>query len=118
MRLADEEVRAAYYCASELLRSRRLGGRPIPLWLRRWHARLDAEVRLSRTRQEFDGAPAELTAEDLWIGTPEAAALLGWSLRQVQRRAADLDGQMIAGRYMFRESAVRTYREELRHGNS
>ena len=117
MRLCEDEIRAAYYCASEILRSRRLGGQPIPAWLRRWHARLDAELKLSRTRQDFDDAPAE-SGQELWIGTPEAAALLGWSLRQVQRRATDLEGRIIAGRYVFRESTVRTYAEELRRGDS
>ena len=115
MRLCEGEIRAAYYCASEILRSRRLGGQPIPAWLRRWHARLDAELKLSRTRQDFDAPAAELeAAQDLWIGTPEAAALLEWSQRQVQRRAPDLQGQMVAGRYMFRESVVRAYKEGLR----
>jgi hypothetical protein len=119
VKLGDQEIRAAYYCASEILRSRRLGGQPIPAWLRRWYARLDAELKLSRTRQDFDAPAAELAAaQDLWIGTPEAAALLGWSLRQIQRRATDLEGRIIAGRYVFRESTVRTYAEELRRGDS
>jgi hypothetical protein len=115
MKLIDEEIRAACYCASEVLRGRRLGGQPIPPWLRRLHQRLDTEVRMSRTRQEFDDAPAELDTHDSWIGSPEAAALLGWSLRRVQRRASDLDGRIIAGRYVFRESVVRRFAEELCH---
>ena len=118
MRLADGQLRAAYYCAAEVLRSRRLAGQPIPDWLHRWHARLDDEVRMSRTRQDFDASPAESEEQDLWIGSPEAATLLGWSLRQVQRRASDLAGRIIAGRYMFRESEVRLYAKELQRGDS
>ena len=39
------------------------------------------------------------------------------SARTVQRRAADLDGRLVAGQYVFRESALRAYAEAaLKHG--
>ncbi len=40
-RLSDDDVRAAYYCASEVLRGRRLRGQPVPPWLAALVGRLD-----------------------------------------------------------------------------
>lgn len=112
-RLSDDDVRAAYYCASEVLRSRRLRGQPVPPWLAALVGRLDDEVRASRTRQEIVGEQPQLEPK-AWIGSAEAAALLGWSRRQVQRRAADLDGSRIGGRWLFREAVVIEYAEGRR----
>jgi hypothetical protein len=84
-----------------------------------WYRRLDREVKMSRTRQESERELRESNKDsDSWIGSPEAAKHLGWSTRQVQRRATDLDGRYFGGRYLFRESTVMEYAEELRHGNS
>lgn len=103
--LSDDDIRGAYYCCAEVLRGRRLRGQPVPSWLRALYDRLDNEVRASRTRQESGSAEPELKPDE-WIGTAQAAVLLGWSRRRVQRRAADLDGQIVGGRWLFRESAV------------
>lgn len=109
-----EKVRVDYYCAAEVVRTRRRIGQPIPGWLRRHYEQLEAEVRMSRTRQQIGCDGPSLNMMDKWIGSPEAAAVLGWSKRQVQRHAADLDGQIISGRWLFREAAVRQYAEGLR----
>lgn len=107
MRLTDDEnlIRGAYYCCAEVLRNRRLSGQPVPAWLPTLYARLDAEVRVSRARHEIGCQLREL--EDEWIGTAEAAAILGWSQRRVQRRATDLGGQVVSGRWLFRESLLK-----------
>lgn len=117
MRLDDDAVRAAYACAAESLRNRVNQNVPVPFWLQSLYGRLDLEVRLSRTRQETDWDGEESEEKDSrWIGSPEAAAILGWSTRKVQRLAPDLDGQLTAGRWLFRESAVTDYAEAMRDG--
>lgn len=116
MNLPADELRAAYYCAAEVVRRRQLVGQPIPEWLHRHFDQLDAEVRLSRSGQEFDIAVGQLahsgpTSPSL-ISAHEAAQILGISKRQVQRLAADLDGQLIGGRWLFERETVETYATE------
>jgi hypothetical protein len=112
--LTDSDLHAAYYCTAELVRSRRLGCRPIPAEVRRLYDRLTVEItlRMSRPRQEFDCNRAQLDS-DKQIGAAEAAMILKWTKRRVQRRAADLDGQIVGGRWLFREHTVIEYREGL-----
>lgn len=112
-RLSDEDLRAAYYCAGEVLRGRRLRGQPIPAWLRTLFDHLDSEVRASHTRQQSRSDETQLKSDD-WIGSGQAAVILGWSQRRVQRRAADLDGRSIGGRLAFREAVVVEYAEGRR----
>jgi hypothetical protein len=117
--LSDDDLRAAYFCAAEVVRISRLGGRPISAGVRSFYDRLGVEirVRLSRSRQEFDCVPEQLSV-DRRIGAAEAAMILGWSKRQVQRRCADLDGEKVGGRYLFRESIVTEYAEEKHDARS
>jgi len=110
-----DELRAAYYCAAEVLRTRNLSGQPIPLWLRRHYAKLDTGIRsMSESGHESDCDSTQLETDGL-ITAREAAVMLGRSKRQVQRIAADLGGQNIAGRWLFNPAAVREYAEEMRH---
>lgn len=104
----DFDVRAAYTCVAEVVRRRVRCGEPVPAWLRAHYARLDVQVRLSPPRQDPEGSGAE---SEEWIGSSDAATLLGWTTRQVQRLAADLDGRIVAGRWMFRTDTVCAYRE-------
>lgn len=114
--MTGDELQAAYHCAAEVLRYRVMRGQPVPAWLKAHYQQLDNEVRSSRTRQETDTAGEQLEPE--WIGTVEAARLLNWTPRQVQRLAADLDGRMCSGRWMFRSQAVRDYAEGTRNGTA
>jgi excisionase family DNA binding protein len=112
--LTDDDVRAAYYCTAELLRTRRLGSLPVPPAVRRLHDRLELELRsvVTRSRQEFGSGGEQLNA-DGQIGTAEAAELLGWSKSTVLRRANDLDGENVGGRWIFHRSTVAEYAEEV-----
>lgn len=109
---SDDVLRAAYYCAAEVIRLRRLGGKPVPDWLRRHYSHLDAEVRVSHTRQESEGARTH--SESTLIGTGEAADMLGWHIRKVQRLATDLGGHRVAGRLVFSSIEVHEYAEGLK----
>ncbi|WP_280471669.1 helix-turn-helix domain-containing protein [Nocardia cyriacigeorgica] len=111
--MTDDEIRAALYCASEVIRTRQQHAQPVPDWLRRHRAALTAAVEQSVTGQEASGAGSHSeTAENL-IGTREAAAILGCSKRQAQRLAADLDGWLVGGRWVFRRTDVDRYRQEV-----
>lgn len=109
----DSGLKAAYYCCSEVMRSRQRTGQPIPSWLRQHYDQLDAEVRLSQSRHEFD-CGGEQSEPENWITAKEAALMLGCSKRTVLRIAADLDGRMIGGRLLFEQSTVAEYAEEKR----
>lgn len=109
------DLHAAYYCASALIRSRKRTGEPIPSWLRQHHARLDAEIRrMSRAGHESLSDTEELHPMDDLITAREAGEILGVSKRQTQRLAADLDGQIVGGRWLFSRSAVAEYMEGKR----
>jgi hypothetical protein len=99
-------VQAAYYCSSALIRNRQRTGEPVPDWLRQHHAQLDAEIRgLSRTRHHDDEIDCDL-GESNQIGAREAAVLLGWSIRKVQRRKEDQGGRLVGGGLIFDRSAI------------
>lgn len=103
-----DRLHAAYHCAAEVIRRRRLTGQPVPAWLRQHYAELDAAVRMSRSGHESDSATAELEPVDQ-ITANEAAAIVGKSKRQTQRLAADLGGRIVGGRWLFDRAAVTEY---------
>jgi hypothetical protein len=86
--------------------------KPVGLWLVKLIRRLELEVAVSSSRHEWDCVDSESEHDD-WIGTADAARLLGWHPRQVQRRHADLNGRKVSGKLVFRESVVREYAEAL-----
>ncbi|WP_448459482.1 helix-turn-helix domain-containing protein [Mycobacterium syngnathidarum] len=49
---------------------------------------------------------------DVSIDTDEASRILGCSTRHVRRRASDLDGIRIGGRWIFQRRTVVEYAEE------
>jgi hypothetical protein len=110
MELSAGELRQLAYCVSAVLRARRRQNQ-VRSWLVDLDRRLTAEI-VSRARR---GTVSAEPHSDVWIGSPRAAEILGWSKRQVQRRAADLDGQIVAGRWLFRESTVHEYARGLGH---
>ncbi|ULP45942.1 hypothetical protein [Mycolicibacter virginiensis] len=117
MILNATDIRAAYFCVAAVIRGRELHNHEVPPPVRALFNRLDAEVRMSRTRHESASDGRQSKHQDL-IGVAEAAAVLGWSTRKVQRLAADLDGEMITGRWIFSKSKVDQYREGLADGGS
>jgi hypothetical protein len=113
--LPADDIRAAYYCAAAVIRSRQRTGAPIPDWLRRHFDQLDTEIRassMSRSGHQFNDAVREL-ASGLTspIGADEAAQILGISKRQAQRLAADLGARLVGGRWLFERDVVDDYAE-------
>jgi hypothetical protein len=115
MNLTGDDLRAAYYVASEVIRTRRRTGQPIPDWLRKHYTLLDAAMRVSPTRQPVveNGAPDQHSRDDI-IGSREVAAMLNLTERQVQRRAAQLGGTRVCGRLLFLRADIADHAEGRR----
>jgi hypothetical protein len=109
--LSDDDTEWALYCVNELVDRRRRAGVPVLHRMVKLARRLDFAALMSRTGHESDVGATELEAECL-IGSREAAAFLGLSTRQVRRLTADLDGEIVGGRLVFRRSTVVEYAEE------
>jgi hypothetical protein len=117
----DVDTQAAYYCAASLVRRRTRTGEPIPAWLRQHHAGLDAEIRgMSRRGHEggeIGPSSGQLEVQTL-IGTKEAARLLSWSTKKVERHRRGLGGQLVSGRLIFDRSKVLEYARRIKNGRS
>jgi hypothetical protein len=70
---------------------------------------------MSHEGHESDRVGAALDTDDL-VTTGEAANLLGLSDRQTRRLRSDLDGEMVAGRMVFRRATIIEYAQERRDG--
>lgn len=121
MILDDGELWWLLYCCGNEQRYRSTGQRglrrPISAPLGRLIRRLELEAATSRSRQDESDA-LSLSNYEEWIGTRTAASILGWSTRKVQRRAADLEGQLTSAGWIFPASAVVEYAEALTDGKS
>jgi hypothetical protein len=107
MHLTDDHARAARYCVSETVRRRLLAGIPVPAWLRT----LDHHLARSVDGPETEVVQQQSKLSDQPIDTAEAAAIIGCTDRHIRRIAADLDGQRIAGRWIFHRPNVTDYAE-------
>ncbi|MEN4399373.1 hypothetical protein ACNQR7_26955 [Mycolicibacterium senegalense] len=105
MILDDGEVEAAYYGLASLIRERTIAHRSVPSEVRELERRLDARVRMSRSGHIFGESLDGPSPSEAWIGTVKAAALLGISPRQMQRRGPEL-GRYNGGRWFFPESVI------------
>ncbi|KMV22378.1 helix-turn-helix domain-containing protein [Mycobacterium heckeshornense] len=115
MTLDETDLRAAYFCVAEVVRRRRLSGQPIPSWLRGHFDRLDRAVRAAAASTSgHESGCAEQELQQQWLTATQAAQALGVSARHVRRLAADLDGQLVGGRWLFPAAAVSEYAAERR----
>lgn len=117
MRLSDDDVERALFCVNEVVGSRLRADVPVPWWMWQLANRLDLSSLtsgMSPSGHESDGGSEAL--ETSLIGTQEAANLLGLSTRHVRRLAADLDGENVRGRMVFKRSTVVEYAQEKRNG--
>ena len=114
MTLDDEQTRAAYYVAAEVIRSRQRTGQPIPAWLRKHYDRPDTAVRGMAPRghsvaENGDGGTQSQHEQHDVIGSREVGAMLSIAPRQVRRRAGQLGGVLVAGRLLFLRETVAEY---------
>lgn len=108
-----DELRWLYYCVGAAIREREIQHRHVTPCLQRLFNRAHAAV--SDLGHESD-CGAEQSEPDVPITAREAADILGVSKRQCQRLAADLDGQLVDGRWQFSRAAVVEYQEGRTHG--
>jgi uncharacterized membrane protein YccC len=100
--LTERQIRHALYCAAEELRARQAGKPPGPApWNHDLLRALKHELALTHSRRAKPESETQSTHDDHEIGTAQAAQLLGWPRRRVQRRAFELGGRPVAGRFLF-----------------
>jgi hypothetical protein len=103
--LAGDDLRAAYYCVSEILRSRRRTGASIPGWLRRHFDQLDAEIHLS-SRGHGNSYDTEQPAT---LSTMQVAEMLHRNEKWVRRHRELLGGHKDGDRWRYPRAAVVEY---------
>ncbi|MDX6307026.1 MAG: hypothetical protein QOI06_72 [Nocardioidaceae bacterium] len=110
--------RLALFCSEEELKVRRNGKAPgLQPWNHEVVTELAREVALLSSQQSAVPDSSELDHESTdWIGSQQVSSIIGWNIWTVQRRASDLDGRKVAGKYVFRESVVRDYADGLTDG--
>ncbi len=115
MNLSPLETRAVYY----VLEVYREAGQPWTNSVAALHRAVTHAIRgLSQERQCSVVAQEDSTHVQ-YVGSRIAAQILGWSVRRVQRHAADLDGRKLNPRqYMFPLNAVIEYRDNLQKGGN
>lgn len=101
MNLTDDQAAAVRYVVADTIRRRRLGGVPIPGWLR------SLDVEMSSRGLESTAAQSDSVQQP--ISSAQAAKLIGCTRRHVSRIANDLDGLLVAGRWMFDPATVAEY---------
>ncbi|UQE75799.1 hypothetical protein MYK68_04085 [Gordonia sp. PP30] len=106
MEISTDQVALVRYVVAEFVRRRQLCGQPVPERVRR----LLAEVSAHGTSRR-DAQPHSKPETDDLIDTAQAAQIIGVSTRRIRGIAADLDGQQIAGRWVFARRAVTEYAE-------
>lgn len=109
--LDEAEARAIAIVLSDVIRDYAKAGRPTPRRVVALYRRIDQACSVSSRRHVERVCREELG--DKRIGSRQAAALLGWNVRRVQRLRADLGGELVGDRLVFDERAVREYAEAL-----
>jgi hypothetical protein len=109
MRLSGPEVRVAYYCLATMIRARRDVPGPVADLFDRLHTEFH---RMSQPRHEITEETGD-PGSSKWIGTSEAAALLGLHDRTIQRSAEKLGGEVVSGVLVFDRATVVAHKDRL-----
>jgi hypothetical protein len=109
-----EVVQAITLVFGGLIRERAVAGRPTPTGILGLYRLLDVAVQCVSSRRQREVLRRE-QSEVSRIGSKQAAAILGWEIRRVQRHTADLDGELVGDRWRYDERTVREYAKALQH---
>lgn len=113
MTLDERFLRLALWCANQELTARRGGKTPgVQPWNAELVRALKLELAVSGSRQD-DVVGVQLSKHEEWIGCRDAATILGWTTRQVQRRASGLEGRKTSAGWIFPASVVEEYAKGL-----
>ncbi|MDX1878217.1 hypothetical protein SBE55_10345 [Mycolicibacterium sp. 141076] len=117
--LNERHLELVLYCCGQELAARRAGKKPgVQQWNSEVIRAVELELAVTRTRQS-ERARDSCSKYEHWIDSTVAAGILGWSLRRVQRHAADLDGHKIAsGAWLFPATVVYEYAAGLKDGRA
>lgn len=106
MKLSDgDRLKAAHYCAQEVVRRRRLTGEPIPGWLTQHYQELDVEIGLSASGHENSCSAAKSDT----LSSVEVAQKLHKPERWVRRHPELLGGIKHGDRWRYSRGAVEQY---------
>lgn len=110
MKLTPTEIRAGVF----VMRLFRQSANRVPPSVAALAERLETAVRVGDASPWRQSAPAEPSCSQRveLIGTAEAARILGWTMRRVQRHAADLDAVWLGDRLAYPAERVRELREQ------
>lgn len=111
MNLTGDELRAAYYCVSEIVRSRQRTGASIPEWLKRHYNQLDAEIRASAHGHESSCG----TEESDTLSTMQVAELLHRNEKWVFHHREELGAHKDGDRWRYPRAAVAEYERSATH---
>lgn len=111
MTLSERTLWQSLTCALEYRQARQRSNSPGRLdWIDQTITELStALAAVSRSRQSSKGDQQDSDDDDL--SARQVAAMTGWTLRRVQRRASELGARKVDGRLLFRESAIREHIE-------
>lgn len=106
--LTDVDLRRCLFAVIELHeRQRRKEAPRRASWTREMIEKLVAAItEVSQPRQATLSAPSCSEHADLLLSARQVSARLGWSLRRVQRHAAELGGRLVDGRLVFSVDAI------------
>lgn len=99
----NDDEPPALHCARLALGHYQHNRIPVPESLRRY------VVQLWRSADGTESAVAQSKSDNDFIDSAEAAHILGCSREYIRRIHTDLDGQWIAGRWIFNRRAVTEY---------
>ena len=101
----------AYYLVAAGIRYTRHNGHPIPARFETLLTVIGEQRAKSQPGQcdTLTPAPRQHCETEELIGSQQAADILGVSKRQTQRLAADLDGRLAGGHWVFDKKAVEAY---------
>jgi hypothetical protein len=110
MALTADDYRLVLYCVVEENEDRRRGKLGDVRRTEKLIAKIvDELAEMARKRQPEAADLRPLTHDDDALGSREVAALLGTSVRTVQRRADELGGQLVGHSYVFSRSTIREH---------
>ncbi|WP_285031971.1 hypothetical protein [Mycolicibacterium sp. lyk4-40-TYG-92] len=109
--LSIRHLDLALWCCQYVLNARRSGATP---GVAPWNSEVIRAIELERAVALQRQQEADFPPHSKELDTRTVAEKLGWSLRTVQRRAADLDGRKTrTGVWLFPADTVHEYAEEL-----
>lgn len=106
--LNETDLRRILFCVIE--QHERQRRKEVPMrapWTDEMIGKLCSAIAESSRPRQYDEAPQRHSKHaDKPLSARQVSARLGWSLRKVQRHAAELGGELVGGRLLFSAAAI------------